>query len=144
MESASLNEMKSFENCFVFIRVFYSFLVYFSEFTIFRDIVEHAGGSRNKVARTTLQICIKKNQRWSRGHKAQGQGQGHKKIRGQGQGQPFRGQNLSRSRTGMLEAKAKDQEHRPKRFPKKKSSSKFFFRRSPIQWRTQNFRYGEA
>ena len=29
-------------------------------------------------------------------------------IRGQGQGQPFRGQNLSRPRTGMLEAKAKD------------------------------------
>ena len=31
-----------------------------------------------------------------------------KKIRGQGQGQPFRGQNLSRPRTGMLEARAKD------------------------------------
>ena len=71
--------MKSFENCFVFIRVFYSFLAYFLEFTIFRDIVEHAGGSRNKVARSTLQICIKKNQRWSRGHKARGQGQGQDK-----------------------------------------------------------------
>ena len=120
--------MKSFENCFVFIRVFYSFLVYFLEFTIFRDIVEHAGGSRNKVARSTLQICIKKNQRWSRGHKARGQGQGQdkKKIRGQGQGQPFRGQSLSRPRTGMLEAKAKDQEHRPKRSQKQKSSSKIF------------------
>ena len=32
-----------------------------------------------------------------------------KKIRGQGQGQPFWGQTLSRPRTGMLEAKAKDQ-----------------------------------
>ena len=31
-----------------------------------------------------------------------------KKIRGQGQGQPFRGQTLSRPRTGMLGAKAKD------------------------------------
>ena len=31
-----------------------------------------------------------------------------KKIRGQAQGQPFRGQTLSRPRTGMLEAKAKD------------------------------------
>ena len=31
-----------------------------------------------------------------------------KKIRGQGQEQPFRGQTLSRPRTGMLEAKAKD------------------------------------
>ena len=31
-----------------------------------------------------------------------------KKIRGQGQGQPFRGQTLSRPRTGMFEAKAKD------------------------------------
>ena len=39
-----------------------------------------------------------KNQRWSRGHKARGQGQEHKKIRG-------RGQTLSRPRTGMLEAK---------------------------------------
>ena len=67
-------------------------------------------------------------QRWSRGHKARGQGhkkirgqgQGHKKIRGQGQGQPFRGQTLSRPRTGMLEAKAKDQGHKRKCSPKKK------------------------
>ena len=44
-----------------------------------------------------------KSQRWSRAHKARGQGQGHKKIRGQGQ--PFRGQTLSRPWTGMLEAK---------------------------------------
>ena len=35
-----------------------------------------------------------------------------KKIRGQGQGQPFRGQTLSRPKTGMLEAKAKDQGHK--------------------------------
>ena len=59
-----------------------------------------------------------------------------KKMRGQGQ--PFRGQNLSRPRTGTLEAKAKDQGHKRKCSPKKKSS-KFFFRRSPIHWRTQNF-----
>ena len=39
------------------------------------------------------------------------------KIRGQGQGQPFRGQTLSRPRTGMLEAK--DQGHSCK-FLKKK------------------------
>ena len=53
-----------------------------------------------------------------------------KKIRGQGQGQgqPFRGQTLSRPRTGMLEAKAKDQGHKRKCSPKKKkkSSQKFF------------------
>ena len=50
-----------------------------------------------------------------------------KKIRGQGQGQPFRGQTLSRPRTGMLEAKAKDQEHSRKSSPKqKKRSSKSF------------------
>ena len=49
--------------------------------------------------------------------KARGQDQGHKKIRGQGQGQPFRGQTLSRPRTGMLEAK--DQGHRGKCSPKK-------------------------
>ena len=57
-----------------------------------------------------------------------------KKIRGQGQ--PFRGQNLSRPRTGMLEAK--DQGHRRKLSPKKKVF-KIFFRRSPIHWRTPNF-----
>ena len=65
-------------------------------------------------------------QRWSRGHKARGQGQGHKKIRGQGQGQPFRGQTLSRPRTGMLEAKAKDQGHKRKCSPKKKVFTKIF------------------
>ena len=72
------------------------------------------------------------NQRWSQGHKArgQGQGQGHKKIRGQGQGQPFRGQTLSRPRTGMLEAK--DQGHKRKCSPEKiKRSSQKFFKRSP-------------
>ena len=47
-----------------------------------------------------------------------------KKIRGQGQGQPFRGQNLSRPRTGMLEAK--DQGHRRKCSPKKKVFKNFF------------------
>ena len=57
---------------------------------------------------------------------ARGQGQGHKKIRGQGQGQPFRGPNLSKPRTGMLEAKAKDQGHRRKRSPNKKGLQKFF------------------
>ena len=45
-----------------------------------------------------------------------------KKIRGQGQGQgqPFRVQTLSRPRTGMLEAKAKDQGHKRKVLSKKK------------------------
>ena len=82
--------------------------------------------------------------RWSRGHKAQGQGWlGLKKIRGQGQEQPFRGQTLSRPRTEMLEAKAKNQGHRRQVFSKKKDlqphfsadrqkkrSSKNFFKRS--------------
>ena len=45
-----------------------------------------------------------------------------KKI--QGQGQPFRGQTLSRPRTGMLEAK--DQGHRRKCSRKKKDLQKFF------------------
>ena len=54
-----------------------------------------------------------------------------KKIRGQGQGQPFRGQTLSRPRTGMLEAKAKDQGHKAQVLSKKKRSSQKFFRRSP-------------
>ena len=42
-----------------------------------------------------------------------------KKIRGQGQGEPFRGQTLSRPRTGMLEANAKDQGDSRKCSPKK-------------------------
>ena len=55
-----------------------------------------------------------------------------KKIQGHGQGQPFRGQTLSRPRTGMLEAKAKDQGHKRKCSPKKKRrSSQKFFKRSP-------------
>ena len=57
-----------------------------------------------------------------------------KKIRGQGQGQPFRGQILSRPRTGMLEAKAKDQGHKAQvlsKKKKKKRSSQKIFRRSP-------------
>ena len=75
-----------------------------------------------------------------------------KKIRGQGQGQPFRGQTLSRPRTGMLEAKAKDQGHKAqvlskkkkkkglhknfsgdlqKKKKKKKRSSQKFFKQSP-------------
>ena len=49
-----------------------------------------------------------------------------KKIRGQGQGQPLRGQTLSRPRTGMLKAKAKDQGKRGKCSPKKKVFNKIF------------------
>ena len=59
-------------------------------------------------------------QRWSRGHKARGQG--HKKNP---RPRPFREQTLSRPRTGMLEAKAKDQGQ------KKKRSSQKFFKQSP-------------
>ena len=71
-------------------------------------------------------------QKWSRGHKARGKVKNTKKIRGQGQGQPFRGQTLSRPRTRMLEAKAKDQGHKRKCSKKKKKrSSQKFFRRSP-------------
>ena len=47
-----------------------------------------------------------------------------KKI--QGQGQLFRGQTLSRPRTGVLEAKAKDQGHKRKYSPKKKIFKKNF------------------
>ena len=66
-----------------------------------------------------------------------------KKIRGQGQGQgqPFRGQTLSRPRTGMLEAKAKDQGPKPQVFSTKKVF-KIFFRHSPIYRRSQNFWLG--
>ena len=77
-----------------------------------------------------------------------------KKIRGQGQGQgqPFRGQTLSRPRTEMLEAKAKDQGHKAqvlskkkkkdlhknfsgdlRKKKKKKRSSQKFFKRSSLK-----------
>ena len=57
-----------------------------------------------------------------------------KNIRGQGQGQPFRGQTLSRPRTGMLEAKAKDQGHKAQVLSKKKKrSSQKYFKRSPLK-----------
>ena len=67
-----------------------------------------------------------------------------KKIRGQGQGQgqPFRGQTLSRPRTGMLEAKAKDQGHKAQvlsKKKKKKRSSQKFFKRSPRKNAFQKF-----
>ena len=61
-----------------------------------------------------------------------------KKIRGQGQEQPFRGQTLSRPRTGMLEAKVKDQGYNAEVISKKRNIfawkiRKFSgkFRRSP-------------
>ena len=72
---------------------------------------------------------LSKHHRWSRGNKAQGQEQ--KKIRGQEQ--LFREQTLSRPRAGMVEAKAKDQEHRRKVFYEKKKVFKIFFRRSKKQ-----------
>ena len=43
-----------------------------------------------------------------------------KKIRGQGQGQPFRGQTLSRPRTGMLKAKDQGRSHKCSQKKKKK------------------------
>ena len=64
-------------------------------------------------------------QRWSRGHKARGQG--HKKIRGQGQGQPFRGQTLSRQRTGMLEAEGQGPRTQTQVFFKTKKDFQIFF-----------------
>ena len=50
-----------------------------------------------------------------------------KKIRGQGQGQPFRGQTLSRPRTGMLVAK--DTSASALQNKKKKRSSQNFFQK---------------
>ena len=57
-----------------------------------------------------------------------------KKIRGQGQEQPYRGQTLSRPRTGMLEAKAKD----TSASAHKKRSSEKIFRRFPEKNRFPN------
>ena len=59
------------------------------------------------------------DQRWIEDTRLEAKAKDTKKIGGQGQGQPFRGQTLSRPRTGMLEAKAKDQGHKCKCSPKK-------------------------
>ena len=83
------------------------------------------------------------NQRWSRGHKARGQGQGHKKN-------PRPRPRTAFTRTEPLEAKdrnARGQGQGPMTqaqvfSQKKKRSSKIFFRRSSIHWRTQNFWLG--
>ena len=75
-------------------------------------------------------------QRWSRGHKANYTN----KIRGQGQRQLYRGQTLSRPRTGMLEANTKDQGHRCKCFPNEK---KFFQAISPPKKGLQKNFYGD-
>ena len=48
-----------------------------------------------------------------------------KKLRGQGQGQSFRGQTLPKPRTGMLEAKNKDQGYSHKCSTKKSLQKSF-------------------
>ena len=67
-----------------------------------------------------------KIQRWSRGHKARGQGQEHKKYPRTRPRTTFPRTALSRPKTGMLEAKAKDRGHRRKRSPKKKVFKNIF------------------
>ena len=69
--------------------------------------------------RTTVH-AYDNNQRWSRGHKARGQG--HKKIRGQGQ--PFRGQNLSRFKD--RNAQGQVPKTQAQALSKKKGLQKFF------------------
>ena len=78
----------------------------------------------NKIGLLTnfIQTNQSSHQRWSRGHEARGQGQGHKKNPRPRTALP---------RTDTLEAKAKDQGHKRKCSPKKKWSSKKFFKRSP-------------
>ena len=77
--------------------------------------------SNNGLLRQSYQ-CIRRNRPRNRGGvedtRLEAKAKDTKKIRGQGQ--PFRGQTLSRPRTGMLEAKAKDQGHKHKCSPKKK------------------------
>ena len=85
----------------------------------------YAPGS--KSLNITLSTIVTKHVIFSRGGvedtRLEAKAKDTKKIRGQGQ--PFRGQNLSRPRTGMLEAK--DQGHRRKCSPKKKEGLQKFF-----------------
>ena len=66
------------------------------------------------------------HQRWSRGHKARGQGQGHKKIRGQGQGQPFRGQTSRGQGQECSRPRTKDTKRKCSPKKKKKVFTKIF------------------
>ena len=68
------------------------------------------------------------NQRWSRGHKARGQGQGHKKI------------SRPRPRTDLSRPRPRTQ---TQAFSKKKRSSKIFFRRSQKKKGLEKFFSGE-
>ena len=106
---------------------------------------------RGKRSRCTRYPCKKSSfntayQRWSRGHKARGQGQGHKKNpRPRPRTALPRTQKKSEAKD--RNARGQGQEcSRPRPRTKdtgasvlqKKKSSKIFFRRSPIRWRTQN------
>ena len=76
-------------------------------------------------------------QRWSRGHKARGQGQGHKKN-------PRSRPRTAFTRTDPLEAKDRNARGQGQG-PKTQAQAFFkknFFRRSPIHWRTQDFDWG--
>ena len=75
--------------------------------------------------RVVLNCCYFCHQRWSRGHKARGQGQGHKKIPRPRPRTTFPRTDPLEARTRMLEAKAKDQGHRRKRSPKKSLQKSF-------------------
>ena len=78
--------------------------------------------SENKRKRFKRSIAITRGGVEDTRLEAKAKAKDTKKIRGQGQGQgqPFRGQTLSRPRTGMLEAKAKDQGHKAQVLSKKK------------------------
>ena len=88
------------------------------------DHVEFQGS----VLRVTTRVRIKAKVKVNRGgvEDTRLEAKDTKKIRGQGQVQPFRGQTLSRPRTGMLEAKAKDQGHKRKCSQKKKEKKEDF------------------
>ena len=73
----------------------------------------------------TVPVTVLKNRGGVEDTRLEAKAKDTKKIRGQGQGQPFRGQTLSRPRTGMLEAKAKDQGHKAQVLSKKKKKKVF-------------------
>ena len=98
--------------------------------TITKKVVPY---QRTVLFSKNMGVPYRTYQRWSRGHKARGQGQGHKKNPRPRTAFP---------RTHPLEAKdrnARGQGQSRKCSQKKKRSSKKFFRQSPIYRRSQNF-----
>ena len=96
-----------------------------TKFFLLRSVIKFCNLSKTTISKRFFNEEVK-NRGGVEDTKLEAKAKNTKKIRGQGQGQLFRRQTLSRPRTGMLEAKAKDQGHKSKCSPKKQGLHKNF------------------